>query len=93
MKVYNLSKIVILVCSAKCVPFLRSPRIRTTCIDRLLIVILLFHSRLNEPFCVMPLLYEVNTKIERSLTFNSFLLLNSTCLFLPSMSVFDRQSI
>ena len=56
-----------LVCPAKCVPFLRPPRIRSTCIDRLLIVMLLFHSRLNEPFCVMLLLYEVNAETERSL--------------------------
>jgi len=41
----------------------------------------------------MLLLYEENTETERSHTFNSFLLLSPACLFLPSMSVFDRQSI
>jgi len=93
VNVYNLRKILMLVCSAKCVPCLRTLSIPSTCIGLLLIVILLFHSRLNGPFCVMLLLYEINTETERNVTLNSFLLLSSTCLLLPSMSLFDSQSI
>lgn len=93
VKVYNLRKILMLICSAIYVPCLRALSVRSTCIELLRIAIFRFHSRLNGPFCVMLLLHEVNTESERSLTFNSFLLLSPTCLFLPSKSVFDRQSI